>query len=249
MGVGEGFGFFFRGLRMWRQQPRLMLLGIVPAVLVLVVLLTLFVLLLAFVGDLVAWATPFADDWGWRTAFRFLLGLILVIGAAFLSVVTFTGLTLAVGDPFYERIWKETERMLGGDVPEHGVGWLRAIRDGAVLIALGLGTSVCVFVIGLLPVIGTAVGGVLGLVVAGRLLAGELVSRALEARGMDRLARADVLRDHRGALFGFGVAVQVCFFIPLGAVLVMPSAVAGATMLARSALDAQAGRVPEDTGG
>jgi CysZ protein len=32
---------------------------------------------------------------------------------------------------------------------------------------------------------------------------------------------------------GFGVAVFVCFLIPFGAVLVMPAAVAGATLLTR----------------
>jgi CysZ protein len=32
---------------------------------------------------------------------------------------------------------------------------------------------------------------------------------------------------------GFGAATFICFLIPLGAVLVMPAAVAGATLLAR----------------
>jgi CysZ protein len=34
---------------------------------------------------------------------------------------------------------------------------------------------------------------------------------------------------------GFGVSVFVCFLVPLGAVLVMPAAVAGATLLTRHA--------------
>ena len=41
MGFTHGAGFLFRGLRMWRQRPGLMLLGIVPALLVLVVLVGL----------------------------------------------------------------------------------------------------------------------------------------------------------------------------------------------------------------
>jgi CysZ protein len=35
---------------------------------------------------------------------------------------------------------------------------------------------------------------------------------------------------------GFGIATFVCFLIPLGAVLVMPAAVAGATLLSRRVL-------------
>lgn len=241
MGFGRGAGFLLRGIRMWRERPALMLLGIVPAVLVALLMVALFVLLLLFADDLIAWATPFADDWDGtvRAVFRGLLLLLVLVGAAMLSIVTFTGLTLAVGDPFYERIWKEVELSLGGVVPDRGVGWVRGAADGLVLVAMGVATAVVVFVIGLLPLVGTVVGLVLGLVVSGRLLAGELVSRPLEARGMDRAARAALMKRHRGAMLGFGISVQACFLIPLGGILVMPAAVAGATYLAREVLDAE----------
>jgi CysZ protein len=244
MGVAEGFGFFLRGLRMWRRRPALMLLGMVPAIVVLLLLLAAFVALLLLADDVIGWATPFADNWDdtWRQVLRVGLYIVVLITTLMLSVVMFTGLTLAIGDPFYEKIWKETERMLGGDVPDHGVGWVRGAVDGVALIGLGLVTTVGVFVVGLLPVIGTLLGAVLGVVVSGRLVADELVSRGLEARGMDRLARKVLLRGPGGAMFGFGVAVQLCFLVPLGAVLVMPAAVAGSTMLARAALDAREGR-------
>lgn len=243
MAFAQGAGYLFRGLRMWRQRPGLMLLGLVPAVLVLVVLFALFVALLLVADDLVSWATPFADDWSdlWRNLLRVGLYVALVIGALFLSMITFTGLTLAVGDPFYEKIWQETEQMLGGDVPARGVGWLRGAVDGVGLIALGLATTVLVFAIGLVPVVGPIAGPVIGVMIAGRLLAGELVSRALEARGMDRAAQKVLLADHRQTMFGFGAVVQLCFLIPFGAVLMMPAAVVGSTMLAREVLDASGG--------
>lgn len=239
MGFGRGAGYLLRGLRLWRERPSLMLLGIVPALIVAALVFTLLVVLVLYADDVVAWATPFADDWGdaVRGVFRGALYLVVLVGAVMLAIVTFTGLTLAVGDPFYEKIWKEVELSLGGDVPDRGVGWIRGAIDGLVLVALGIGTAIVVFLIGLLPVIGTVVGAVLGLVVAGRLLAGELVSRPLEARGMDRAARAALMRDHRGAMLGFGVCVQACFLVPFGGIAVMPAAVAGATYLAREALD------------
>ena len=242
MGFGRGAGYLLRGLRLWRERPALMLLGIVPALIVAVFVAAALVALVLYADDVVGWATPFADDWGdaVRGLFRGALYLVVLGGAVMMAIVTFTGLTLAVGDPFYEKIWKEVEVSLGGDVPDRGIGWIRGAIDGLVLVALGIGTAVVVFVIGLLPVIGTVVGAVLGLVVAGRLLAGELVSRPLEARGMDRAARAALMRRHRGAMLGFGVCVQACFLVPFGGILVMPAAVAGATYLAREALEGQA---------
>jgi CysZ protein len=242
MGIGLGFGCFVRGLAMWRRRPGLMLLGMLPALLVLLVLTALLVGLLLVVDDVVGWATPFADDWDGsaRTPFRFVLGLAVVLGAGWLAIMSFTGLTLAVGDPIYERIWRQTEVMLGGPVPEHGVSWWRSARDGLTLVALGVATSLAVFAVGLVPVVGAVAAPVVGVLVSGRLLARELVSRPLEARGMSRAEQTALLRGRSGALFGFGGAVQLCFLVPFGAVLMMPAAVAGATMLAREALDRSA---------
>jgi CysZ protein len=45
-----------------------------------------------------------------------------------------------------------------------------------------------------------------------------------------------VLRAHRPEALGFGTAVFLCFLVPGGAVLLMPAAVAGGTLLARHVL-------------
>lgn len=238
----RGPGYLLRGLGMWRRRPGLMLLGMVPALLVLVVVLAALVGLVLNATDLVGWATPFADDWsaGLRDLLRVGLSVLLVLGFVLVAMMTFTAITLMVGDPFYERIWAETERMLGGDVPDSGPPWWKSAADGAVLAGTGLVLGVGVFLLGLLPLVGTVVGLVLGVAVSGRLLAAELVSRALEARGMDRAARAEVLARDRTSVLGFGVATQLCFLVPLGGVVVMPAAVVGATVLARDLLE----RVP-----
>lgn len=242
MGLGAGVDHFLRGLGEWRRHPRRMVLGILPAVVVLLVLTAAFVALLFVVDDLVGWATPFADDWadGVRRAVRVLLGVVVLLGAGLLAVLSFTGLTLMVGDPVYERIWRATEADLGGPVPDHDQSWWHAIGDGLALVALGLVTAVVVFVIGLVPLVGTVAGPVLGVLLAGRLVARELLSRPLAARGMDRRAQAALLARHRGAMLGFGAAVQLCFLVPFGAIVMMPAAVAGATMLAREVLTREA---------
>lgn len=239
-GIGHGASYVVQGFRMWRERPGLMLLGMVPALIVLVVVLTALGFLIAYVGDLVAWLTPFADDWGGlRTLLRLGLALLVVGGAVVLASVTFTGLTLAVGDPFYERIWRETEAMLGGPVPEDGVGFWRSLRDAGVLMLMGVAMALVVAVLGFLPLVGAIVGAVLGFVVSARLLAGELVSRPLEARGHDREARKQLLAGHGSSVLGLGLATQAFFLIPLGAVAVMPAAVVGSTMLVREILDAR----------
>ena len=72
----------------------------------------------------------------------------------------------------------------------------------------------------------------------GRLLGREPLGRALGPRGLDDPAEQQLLVPYRRRLLGFGCATELCFFIPLGGVLVMPAAIAGATMLVRDVLDA-----------
>ncbi|WP_193610430.1 EI24 domain-containing protein [Nocardioides lijunqiniae] len=233
--MNAGPSYVLRGFALWRHRPGLMLLGMVPALVVSLVLLTAYVVLLLQLPDLVSWATPFVDDAGdpVRVLVRLSVGLVVAVGALALAASTFVALTLLVGDPFYARIWRETERMLGGDVPDGELSAWRAARDAVVLVLVGVGASVLVVVIGFLPVVGTVLGAVLGLVVSGWMLAGDLLGRPLEARGLDAARRAELTRGRRRTVLGFGVTVQAFFLVPLGAVVVMPAAVVGATMLAR----------------
>ena len=184
--------------------------------------------------------TLFADEWvsAARTVVRAFLAIALVVAAVLLWSATFTGLTLAVGDPFYERIWRACEDMIGPVELGDGLGFWRSALDGLRLAAVGVLTSLLVLLSGFIPVVGPVLGIVLGLLVSGRLLARELVSRPLEARGMDATAQKALLAPHRRRLLGLGVATQACFLVPFGGVLVMPVAVAAATVLARDVLPA-----------
>lgn len=231
----SGARYLLRGFGLWRRRPGLMLLGMLPALLVFAVLATAFVVLLLRLPNLVGWLTPFVDDASdlVRTLVRVGLALALVLGSLALAASTFVGVTLAVGDPFYARIWRETELMLGGPVPDAEVGAWRAVRDGLVLVLGSALAGLLVVLAGFLPLVGALLGAALGLVVGGWLLARDLLGRPLEARGLDAAARAGLARGQRGTVLGFGVVVQLSFLVPLGAVLVMPAAVAGATMLAR----------------
>jgi CysZ protein len=236
-----GVGHLARGFGMWRRRPGLMLLGMLPALVVFLLLFAAFLVLLWKVDDLVDWATPFADDWGTtaRTVLRIGLMLAVLAAAVFLAAVTFVGLTLAVGDPFYERIWRETEAMLGGPVPDQGPGFWRSAADSITFAGISVICGVGVLLVGFLPIIGPVVGAALGLLVSGRLLAAELLTRPFEERGMDRAARRELLRRHRSGMLGLGVATQAFFLIPLGAIVVMPAAVVGSTTLARELLAEQ----------
>lgn len=234
-----GVRALLRGFGFWRREPGVMLLGLVPAVIVWVVVVSGLVALGLNLPGLTEWATPFAATWvePWATVLRTTLGAVVLGGAIVLAAVAFTGLTLMVGDPFYERIWRAVERDAGGEQPGNGLGFWRSAADAAGFIGLGILISIGVAFSGLVPLIGGLLAPVLGVLLAGRLLAWELTGRAFESRGIAASERSALLRGHRARLLGFGVATQLCFMVPLGAIFTMPAAVAGATMLARTVLD------------
>ena len=231
-----GVALLGRGVGMWRRIPGAMALGLVPAALVAVVLLAGLVTLAWHLPGLANWITPFADNWPefWAGAVRVAAGTALLGAALVVIAVSFTALTLLIGEPFYDRIWRATERELGGPPPEADYGFWRSVGDGISLVARGVGIAIAAGLVGLVPLVGGFVGAVAGVLMTGWLLADELSSRALTARGIGGAERRALLRAHRARAWGFGVATQLCFFVPLGAVLIMPAAVAGSTVLARS---------------
>ncbi|MGN0064245.1 MAG: EI24 domain-containing protein [Nocardioides sp.] len=247
----SGPGHLLRGFGTWRTRPRLMAWGALPALLVLGVLVAGFAVLALQLGDLAQWLTPFADGWGesLRDLLRLGVGAVLVVGYLAASAALFVVLTLLVGEPFYDHIWKQAEEMYGGQAPTGEVAWSRSLRDSVVLLARGAAVGLALFGVGFVPVVGTVVAAVGGVTVAAWVLAAELLARPLEARGMDAAARRALLRSRPASVLGYGFSVQACFWVPLGAVVTMPAAVVGATSLARHLLDVSGPAAPQGDSG
>ncbi|WP_406078149.1 EI24 domain-containing protein [Micromonospora sp. NBC_00858] len=237
-----GVGLLLRGLGLYVRSPGLMLLGIVPALISGALFVAAIATLAYFVDDIAALVTPFADDWSTtaRNLVRVIAGLAILGLGGLLGVLTFTAVTLVIGDPFYEKISERVEERLGGTPGAVEVSFWpslrRSIADSVRLVALAALVGIPLFVAGFIPVVGQTVVPVIGAAVGGWFLALELVGAPFYRRGMRLPDRRSVLKADRPMALGFGVAVFVCFLIPLGAVLIMPAAVAGATLLARRSL-------------
>jgi len=232
-------GLLGRGVTFWPRRPRLMALGLVPAAIVGAVFLAGLITLAAFLPSIAETITPFADGWApfWVTVVRLAAGAAVMGAALVLVAVSFTALTLVVGEPFYDRIWKAVETDAGRTGIDSDYGFWRSVRDGLSLFARGVGVALLAGIAGFVPLVGGALGAIVGVLLTGWLLADELASRALSARGLDGAARRRLLRANRPRVLGFGVATQLCFLVPLGAVAVMPAAVVGSTLLAHSLLE------------
>jgi len=237
-----GASLLGRGLVLVLRSPKLLFLGLLPAVITGLLYAAALGVLIDFLPRLSRDVTWFADGWaeGWRELTRVLAGAGLLGVAALLGILTFTAVTLLIGDPFYERISELVEERFGGVPNEVEVGFWRSLArslvDSLRLIMLSVLIGIPLFLLGFLPVVGQTVIPVLGGAIGGWLLAVELTGVPFQRRGRRLADRRAALRTQRPVALGFGVAVFCCFLIPLGAVLLMPAAVAGATLLARAVL-------------
>ncbi|MGS2587747.1 EI24 domain-containing protein [Streptomyces hebeiensis] len=236
---GAGFGYVLKGQRWVVGHGRWFGFGLLPGLITLVLYAGALIGLFYGADDLTAWATPFADGWSspWLGLFRgFLTALVFALGL-FLAVVTFTAVTLLVGQPFYESLSEEVDRTEGGEAPESGRSfwhemWISARDSLRILVRVSL-YGILLFALGFLPVVGQTVVPVLGFCVSGFFLAEELTAVALQRRDVDLKERLTLLRGRRMLALGFGVPLTLAFLVPLVAVFLMPGAVAGATLMAR----------------
>ena len=230
-----GVRLFGRGLAFWIRSPRLCLLGAIPAFIAALVLAGALVALVLLAGDIADAATPFAEDWSGSTRdlVRTVVAIAVVGAGGLIGVLAFTALTLAIGDPFYERISDAVEQRHGGLPDAVELSFWRGVADSLRFLGVSILVGVPLFLAGFIPAVGQTVVPIVAALVGGWLLAVELTGTPFGRRGLSLVERRRILRQHRPLALGFGVCVFACFLVPLGAVIVMPAAVAGATLLTR----------------
>lgn len=236
----SGAGDLLRGAGIILRRPKLFLLGALPPLVTSILFATALVALLLSVSDLVTWLTPFASGWdtAWSATLRIALGVAVVAGSVFVMVVAFSGVTLALGAPLYDKIAEDVEQELGNAPPESEEGVigsaLRSVRQSLILILISAVVAVALFAGGFVPVLGQTVIPVVSVLFGSWLLGAELVGAAFDRRGLLRLRdRQRHMGGHKMRVLGFAVPTYLLLAVPFLAIVVFPAAAAGGTVLAR----------------
>lgn len=242
--LGAGFTYLVQGQRWVARHGRQYGFGLLPGLITLVLYAAAITALALWDADFVAWATPFADDWSspWLGLFRGFLTAVLFGLGLLLAVLTFTAVTLLVGQPFYENLSEKVDRDVSpdGTAPESGLSlarelWISA-RDSLRVVARAALWGILLFTLGFLPVVGQTAVPVIGVFVTGFFLTEELTAVALQRRRVELRERLSLLRARKTLVWGFGTPLGIAFLVPVVAVFLMPGAVAGATLMARDLL-------------
>ncbi|WP_322746618.1 EI24 domain-containing protein [Saccharothrix syringae] len=238
-----GVGLFGQGFSLVFRSPKLLLVGAVPALITTALLVGGLVGLAVWIDEIARWITPFADDWSptARSVTRFAAGFGVIGAFVAVGLLLFTAITLIIGGPFYEHIAETVEDEHLGGVPEaERVSWLRSAavgaRDAVLLVGLAVLCAIPLFAAGFIPVVGQTVVPVVAVCVNASLLGIELTAIPFTRRGLDLKVRRRVLRGRRAVTLGFAVPAYLLCLVPLAALVVLPAAMAGGTVLAHRLL-------------
>jgi len=173
--LGVGFRHLLDGQRWVARHGRQYGFALLPGLIALLLYAVALVALAVWGGDAVSWATPFADHWSspWQSLFRGFLTVVLFALGLLLAVLTFTAVTLLLGQPFYDGLSERVDADVSpdgtaprSDLPLARELWISA-RDSARILMRALVWGVLLFALGLLPFVGQTVIPVLGFFVTG----------------------------------------------------------------------------------
>lgn len=238
----RGVGLYWRGVRTWASDPSLMALGLVPGLITAWLFVAAFVAMFAWLGSMSHWvADVLVGEGGAHSVVQVAAALGIVCATLLIVVYGFVAITTVVGQPFFERLSHRVDDRLGPVASGPDWPWWRnAARGAGEGLRMSLVTapvSLALLLLGLIPWVGTVIAWTLGALIGGWFIALEFAAIPFERRGLRLRDRRRVLARRRARTVGFGaMAFVMSAFAPL-AVLMMPSAVAGGTLLARAALD------------
>ncbi|WP_179229014.1 EI24 domain-containing protein [Parenemella sanctibonifatiensis] len=233
--LGRGFGWIVR-------RKKLLGLGLLPPLIVSIVEIAAIVWLAMNAASWVASLTGFMGGWDPAVAdlARLALQIMVTIAAAFLAIITFVAVTLAVGAPIYDLIAEEVDKQLGlTDPAPQTLAYtvVRTIGQLIVTLAQSALVAVGVFVIGLIPVVGQVAGIAISFAWGSWAITKEVVGTPFQSRGlMDLVDRSAAMRSRRMYVFGFGLPTFALMAIPGLSIIVFPAAVAGGVLVTRGLL-------------
>lgn len=229
-----GAAGLLRGLRLL-NTPGLRRFVIIPVIInVLVFALSIWVLVQQF--------TPLVDKWlhylpDWLAWLEWLFWLIFALAAILIVFYTFAILANLIAAPFNGLLAEAVEKHLTGQPMPSGGSLLSALKETPTAIIdelrkIGyyLLRAIPLLILFLIPPLNLA-APILWVLFSAWMMAVEYCDYPMGNHGLLFAAQRKRLRQRRMLSFGFGGATLFATMIPVVNFLIMPAAVAGATVL------------------
>ena len=234
--VGRGFDFVKRHPALWKWI-------IAPSLITLLLLVAAVLGVAALTEPLVTWLTSHLPSFLEAIA-GVILTIVVVIGLSLAAMLVFVSVAGMVAGPFNELLSEAVEeRLTGKAAAPFSLG---AFLRGAVLgilhglrrVLVSLVGVVLLFVLGMIPVIGTIAAGLIALWLAARGAAYDAYDAVLSRRELAYRDKLAYLERHRSRTLGLGVTVAGMLLVPGLNLFALGLGAVGATLAAHD-LEAQ----------
>jgi len=231
-----GAGYVMKGFRMIRR-PGLRRYFVAPIILNILVFAGLTWYGIDRVTALVARYLPESGGW-WIGALAFVATVL--VGLAFLVLIffSFTLLLNLIGSPFNDLLAEKVEANLNGESAGPSYGMTGLVRNIATSIKSEVKKYVYFILLGLLvlvtawiPGVNLLVAPVLSVLVGGWMMALEYLAYPMAVQNQSFPAVRKWAASNFLLSLGFGLTVLLFTVTPLINLLIMPAAVAGATLM------------------
>ncbi len=195
----------------------------------------------------ITWAANYFSTWlqhlttmlpGWLSWLPFLLWPIFALAIALVLFFTFTLVANLIGAPFNSVLAARVETLAGGGKPDSGRSLFKdiaiSLRDELRRMLYILWRALLIGALGLLLLfipLFNILTPFLWFVFTAWMLAVQYSDYPLSNHGVVFATQRPLLTRQRVRLLGFGGATALCTLIPLVNFIIMPAAVAGATLL------------------
>jgi CysZ protein len=233
-----GIALPFRALNFLFKHPKYWKYTFVSMILNAALYVLLFYLLFSFV-------IPWVSSWfpahttnefmSYLYAFcDFIVNFLVIITFFLLFVLVFNAMFFAVAAPFLDGLSLKIEKNLYDYIPEKAgikgaiTGSYISIKNGIWLTIATLFWTLILFPLNfIIPV----VGFVPGMLIGSYFLGLSFIIYSVEHRKITKREMKNALRGNRAHVLGFGLCMYWVLFIPFTAILFIPAAVVGGTML------------------
>lgn len=232
-----GFVYPIKSIKFYLKQPKLVLYSIVPLIINLIIYGTIFALSYNYLigySNKITGSGNIDAAW-WQELLNILLLVVLfllVLVVCYLAFITIGNLITA---PFNEKISQYTEMIITGKAVEYDVGFWKdaflSVKAELMKIIFYLSILIPIFLLNLIPVIGSVLSASLGVLFSFFYNALDFLDYPMTRKFFTLKKKINTVSSRKMLSMGFGCCVFFMMFLPIINVLLKPVCVTAGTAL------------------
>lgn len=232
-----GFVYPIKTIGFYLKHPKLVLYSIVPLIINIIIYGTIFILSYNYLTDYSSKITGSGniDAAWWQELLNILLLIVLFLLVLVICYLAFVTIGNLITAPFNENISRYTEMIITNKEIEYNLGFWKdaflSVKAEGLKIIFYLSILIPIFLLNLLPVIGSVLSTSLGILFSFFFNALDFLDYPMTRKFYTLRKKINTVTSRKMLSMGFGCCVFFMMFVPIINVLLKPVCVTAGTAL------------------